>query len=64
MMDASSVNPGLVDPLQNLLETSGDPLKQRYRFLGPKSDSALAGEGKTFKPLMLDQRPEVAPGIS
>ena len=62
-LDTNSVSPGLVDPLQNLLETLGNPLKVRSHFVDSKSDPALAGEGKAFKLLMLDQRPEVAWGF-
>lgn len=50
-LDTNSVSP--VDPLQNLLETRGNPLKVRRHFVDSKSDPALAGEGKAFKLLML-----------
>ena len=46
MSNTNSIGPGLVDPLQNLLETSGNPLEVRSHFTGSKLDSALAREAR------------------
>ena len=46
MSNPNSIGPGLVDPLQNLLETSENPLEVRSHFTGSKSDTALADEAR------------------
>lgn len=46
MSNTNSIGPGLVDPLQNLLETSGNPLEVRSHFTVSKLDAALAGEAR------------------